>query len=89
MLSLPSDLRPTFRAPPLLRVLVATDFSRGAGRALARAARLPLAEGATLTLLHVAREGSELSFEEGSSVTTQRALAEAAIVAELDAPAQP
>lgn len=38
---------------PLGRVLVATDFSPGAEQALRRAALLPLARGAVLTLLHV------------------------------------
>jgi nucleotide-binding universal stress UspA family protein len=60
VLSSQSDLHPTFRASPLRNVLAATDFSRGAGRAVARAARLPLVEGATLTLLHVARRGEIL-----------------------------
>ena len=89
MLSSQSDLHPTFRASPLRNVLVATDFSRGAGRAVARAVRLPLVEGATLTLLHGARGGVESSFDESSSVTPQRALAEARAAAELDAPSQP
>jgi nucleotide-binding universal stress UspA family protein len=35
------------------RVLVATDFSPGAARALGRAARLPLAPGSQLLVLHV------------------------------------
>ena len=38
---------------PLGNVLVATDFSPGAARAVARAARLPMCRGATLTVLHV------------------------------------
>jgi len=35
------------------KLLVATDFSRGAADAVARAVRLPLAPGATMHLLHV------------------------------------
>jgi nucleotide-binding universal stress UspA family protein len=38
---------------PLGKVLVATDFSAGAKRALERACRLPLTPRSTLTLLHV------------------------------------
>jgi nucleotide-binding universal stress UspA family protein len=47
--------RPT--AGGLRAVLVATDFSASADRALRRAARLPLAPGAVLTVLHVAAGG--------------------------------
>jgi nucleotide-binding universal stress UspA family protein len=38
---------------PLGNVLVATDFSAGAKRALERACRLPITPGSALTLLHV------------------------------------
>ncbi len=38
----------------LTRLLVATDFSMGADLALARALRLPVGEGASLTLFHAA-----------------------------------
>ena len=38
---------------PLGNVLVATDLSAGATRALERASRLPLGSGSTLTVLHV------------------------------------
>jgi nucleotide-binding universal stress UspA family protein len=38
---------------PLGNVLVATDFSAGAARAVARAARLPISPGSALTILHV------------------------------------
>ena len=41
---------------PLGNVLVATDFSAGAKRALERACRLPMTRGATLTLLHALPE---------------------------------
>jgi len=41
----------------LEKVVVATDFSAGAGDAVARAVRLPLAAEATLRLLHVIPEG--------------------------------
>ena len=40
---------------PLGNVLVATDFSTAATRAVERAARLPIGPGATLTVLHVLR----------------------------------
>jgi nucleotide-binding universal stress UspA family protein len=43
------------KARGLTRLLVATDFSMSADLALARALRLPWGEGATITLLHVAR----------------------------------
>ena len=41
---------------PLGNVLVATDFSPGAKRALERGCRLPMTRGSTLTLLHVLPE---------------------------------
>jgi nucleotide-binding universal stress UspA family protein len=44
---------------PLGNVLVATDFSAGATRAVERAARLPISPGSALTVLHVLRAGCE------------------------------
>ncbi|CAN5923971.1 universal stress protein [soil metagenome] len=41
------------RGSPLAHVLVATDFTAGAAHAAARAAGLPLAKGARLSILHV------------------------------------
>lgn len=41
------------RPAPFRHVLVATDFSTGAARAIARAARLPLAKQGKLTVAHV------------------------------------
>ena len=38
---------------PVSRVLVATDFSLNAARAVSRAVQLPLAPGAELLLVHV------------------------------------
>lgn len=46
------------RGRPLAHVLVATDFTAGAAQAVARAARLPLAEGARLSILHVLPDAS-------------------------------
>lgn len=46
----------TQRPAPLEHVLVATDFSEGATRAALRAASLPLAAGARLSLVHVVPE---------------------------------
>ncbi|MFL5344297.1 MAG: universal stress protein [Hyalangium sp.] len=54
----------------LTRLLVATDFSMGADLALARALRLPVGEGASLTLFHAPRpvpgrgEPGDMSLEE-------------------------
>lgn len=45
--------RSTNPAPPLRRLLVGTDFSPGATRALTRVPHLPLGTGATVTLMHV------------------------------------
>jgi nucleotide-binding universal stress UspA family protein len=45
--------RSTNSAPPLRRLLVGTDFSPGATRALTRVPHLPLGTGATVTLIHV------------------------------------
>ncbi len=44
-------------ARPLGNVLVATDFSRGAEQAVARAVRLPLSPGTEVTILHVLAPG--------------------------------
>jgi nucleotide-binding universal stress UspA family protein len=41
------------RPAPFGHVFVATDFSAGAGQAIARAGRLPLAERAKITVVHV------------------------------------
>jgi len=43
---------------PLGDVVVATDFSGAAMRAVERAARLPMGSGSTLTVLHVLPPGS-------------------------------
>jgi nucleotide-binding universal stress UspA family protein len=43
---------------PIGSVLVATDFSGSATRAVERAARLPMLRGATLTVLHVTSAGT-------------------------------
>jgi nucleotide-binding universal stress UspA family protein len=45
--------RTTRRPAPFEHLIVATDFSAGAGGALARAARLPLAERGRITVVHV------------------------------------
>lgn len=42
---------------PFEHVFVATDFSAGAARAVARAGRLPLAEGGKVSLVHVLPDG--------------------------------
>lgn len=42
---------------PLGNVLVATDFSAAGASAVERAARLPIAPGSALTVLHVLRPG--------------------------------
>jgi nucleotide-binding universal stress UspA family protein len=44
-------------------VLVATDFSPGATRAVARAARLPITPGSAITVLHVLPGGAEARAE--------------------------
>ena len=62
---------------PLGNVLVATDFSTAATRAVERAARLPIGPGATLTVLHVLRPGSRPE----NRPDAERALRHAASVA--------
>lgn len=63
--------------PPLEQVLVATDFSGAAMRAIQRAAGLPFGPGATLTVLHVLRSGCGAA----DRADATRGLAEAASVA--------
>ena len=41
------------RPAPFQHIFVATDFSSGGGRAVARAGRLPLADGGKITVTHV------------------------------------
>jgi nucleotide-binding universal stress UspA family protein len=48
-------LRASQKSRGLSRLLVATDFSMGADLALARALRLPVGEGASLTLFHASQ----------------------------------
>jgi nucleotide-binding universal stress UspA family protein len=55
-------------------VLVATDFSPGAVRAVARAARLPIAPGSAISIVHVLPGAANAKTE----VATRRALAQAA-----------
>jgi len=65
-------------APAALRnVLVPSDFSRGAGYALRRALRLPLAEGARVHLLHVLPEGLSAKQRAGQARIAREALAHA------------
>lgn len=52
-----ADARRTPKGP-LARILVATDFSKGARLAVQRAAHLPLTSGAKVVLLHVLQEGA-------------------------------
>jgi nucleotide-binding universal stress UspA family protein len=60
---------------PLRRVLVATDFSAGAARAVARAARLPMGRGAALTILHVLPVGRTHDERTRLAAAARRALA--------------
>jgi nucleotide-binding universal stress UspA family protein len=62
---------------PLGNVLVATDFSVGATRAVERAARLPISPGSALTVLHVLRAGCG----PGERADAERALGHAAAIA--------
>ena len=62
---------------PLGNVLVATDFSAAASRAVERAARLPIGPGSALTVLHVVRPGCRPE----DRADAERALADAASVA--------
>jgi nucleotide-binding universal stress UspA family protein len=57
------------------RVLAATDFSKGGGHALHRAAQLPLARGSILTLLHVLPPGLPRSVAATSATAAVRLLA--------------
>ncbi|MBI3785169.1 MAG: universal stress protein [Deltaproteobacteria bacterium] len=58
-------------------VLVATDFSSGAARAVARAARLPITAGSSITILHVLPSKPAPRAE----AAIRRALAEQAVAA--------
>jgi len=66
------------RPPPLGNVLVATDFSPGAGRAMERAARLPMGPGSVLTILHVLPAGVDPKTKARARAEAKRALATAA-----------
>lgn len=66
---------------PFERVLVATDFSVPAGRALARALRLPLSEEAVITLFHVVPLGVPAQFENVLWADARRVMAEQAAAA--------
>jgi len=59
---------------PLTSVLVATDLTPGGTRAIARAARLPLAPGARLAILHVLPEGSDPKVDRLAEADARRAL---------------
>lgn len=62
------------QAEPLRRVLVATDFSKGAEFALMRALRLPLAAGSELRLVHVLRPDIPKKLRSSASKTAKQAL---------------
>jgi nucleotide-binding universal stress UspA family protein len=77
----PQDVGPMVAPPPFLkrlmhatqkgrltRLMVATDFSMSADLALARALRLPVGEGASLTLFHAARPVSRRGLPEDVSL---------------------
>ncbi len=61
-------------AVPLSRVLVATDFSLNAARAVTRAVQLPLARGAALLLVHILSEQAPGRFGERLERVTRTAL---------------
>lgn len=73
----PAKLEPS-RPAPFARVLVACDFSAGATRAIARAARLPLAPGGTITLLHVVPDRVPHRLRDAAEALARRHLARAA-----------
>jgi len=62
---------------PIERVVVPTDFSKNAARAIDRALLLPLAPGARLHLLHVLPGSLPKKFRAGAEAEAQRALEEA------------
>jgi nucleotide-binding universal stress UspA family protein len=62
---------------PIERVLVPTDFSKNASRALERALLLPLAPGARVHLVHVLPRSLPAKFRAGAEAEAQRALEEA------------
>jgi nucleotide-binding universal stress UspA family protein len=62
---------------PLGNVLVATDFSDGAMRAVERAVRIPISPGSVLTILHVMRPG----YRHEDRTDAERALDHAASLA--------
>jgi nucleotide-binding universal stress UspA family protein len=65
----------TSRKKKLRNILVATDFSAGAARAVARAAMLPLAPESTIVLLHVLAESSNSEIDKKREAEARRALA--------------
>jgi nucleotide-binding universal stress UspA family protein len=67
-------------------VLAAADFSPGAAEALARAVRLPMRRGSTLTILHVLPPGLDRKTSARARAEAKEALAEAAALARRAAP---
>lgn len=66
------------RAPePFRHVFVATDFSKGAERAVARAAKLPIADDGKITLLHVLPEAPPSKARAAAEDTARHELGEA------------
>lgn len=65
------------RPTPFGHVMVATDFSRGAAWAIARAGRLPLKSGGRVTILHVLPEGLPAEVAATAEATARRELAKA------------
>lgn len=66
---------------PFERILVATDFSAPAGRAVGRALRLPLSENASITLLHVIPLGIPSKFEKILWADAKKTLAQSTAAA--------
>ena len=62
---------------PLGNVLVATDFSSGAERAVARALRLPVSPGSTLFLIHVVSASADRPVVHAEKALLSRRLEEA------------
>jgi nucleotide-binding universal stress UspA family protein len=69
-----TDIAESQRPQSLGNVLVATDFSPGGARAVARAARLPIAPGSAISIVHVLPGAADAKTE----AATRRALAQAA-----------
>ena len=75
MLRVPTEMASASRPSALRSLLIPTDLSAVADRVVGRAARLPLAHDARLTLLHVVPSGHPMRAQRRAEAAARKALA--------------